>query len=991
MEDLDEKETFDESDEENVEEYYEWNMIPITYSEEKKTGVTFKGDTDEYFRASKKIFKMMDIKGMKYSINDREIRILGNLDSKPIKVEVKPIKGPSGKVNIKIYGVNKQGHATMMIQKVSGGNMTHVKTVAFKVIKYLLDGIIDGEIEDQDIENMKCLDSSNKKDSPKCVLCKKTFKTERGSKIHSRKCTETFLSEDDLKLHMQTAHVSKPKNECPICGYRAKSYIDFNRHNRDKHDKTTSSTSPKPKKRKKDIKNEEDMETSDSTAKSMQIEDLTKEGEVFWMDARSDIGKDVEMKIFQERSDNKDEKIRMKDKQTNEKEAEYERNKEKGKNDKDIEDKKRKNQKKIEKKKTKTKQKKGEKERQNDVLKPHLRALPPAVKKIVGEDYVLFPVDGDGACGPRSFAAWIYEDPTLGPHLARNMNRLFVEHWNYWSDKFSYPFIWNIGLGKEIKCENEKELLKFFLDSEEGAFMWRGHEDFAIIANAYQIKITIITVRGMQDKHPEIKVIEPNPEFEKYAEISSGKIPDMVILHEHNVHYSLIIPKNSRLAENGSLDLQRSEIAKVVEKNEDKIVDKSSMKEKGMEISLNSNVVSEGKDCNGSEIENSSQKTSTWQLNEDEIIVSESFHENVSKEDTSKGIIQDEFTLNAGNERKLQVENRSPNNPGEKNIQHEVLVNASNVGKHTDERITKNHINENAMLKFESFEARMVSLEKSLKLLMNRCEVIEKENRYLKEVIKDKETKKLEKEEKVFEEQKDDTQNEEEILFQQKRRGFKRVGPFAQSEPQIIEKEYPCDVCGYILESLGLLNAHKKIHTSKSAHNCLKCDEKFGNENDLRSHIEAKHRDSVTGNKISRQFNCLDCSFQAEKSLELKKHVMRTQHKPCEYTENCYTCGKEFKSYFYLMTHKKEEHPSNRTCRYFLTNSCIFSEKECWFKHKNKAEEEKNKEIIEEDASNEVFQKAPNKAPPDQMNLLGEIIKQMTIQMKNLEMINKMI
>ena len=131
-------------------------------------------------------------------------------------------------MNIKIYGVNKQGHATMMIQKVSGGNMTHVKTVAFKVIKYLLDGIIDGEIEDQDIENMKCLDSSNKKDSPKCVLCKKTFKTERGSRIHSRKCTETFSSEDDLKLHMQTAHVSKPKNECPICGYRAKSYIDFN-------------------------------------------------------------------------------------------------------------------------------------------------------------------------------------------------------------------------------------------------------------------------------------------------------------------------------------------------------------------------------------------------------------------------------------------------------------------------------------------------------------------------------------------------------------------------------------------------------------------------------------------------------------------------------------------------------------------------------------------------------------------------------------------
>ena len=160
------------------------------------------------------------------------------------------------------------------------------------------------------------------------------------------------------------------------------------------------------------------------------------------------------------------------------------------------------------------------------------------------------------------------------------------------------------------------------------------------------------------------------------------------------------------------------------------------------------------------------------------------------------------------------------------------------MGKHTDERFTKCHMHENSMLKFESFEARMVSLEKSLQLLMNRCEVIEKENRYLREVIK--ETKKLEQEEKVIEEEKDETQNEEEILLRQKRRGFKRISPLAQSEPQPVAKEIICDVCGNIFESLGSLNAHKKSHISKSVYNCLKCDEKFENENDLRSHIEAK-------------------------------------------------------------------------------------------------------------------------------------------------------
>ena len=97
------------------------------------------------------------------------------------------------------------------------------------------------------------------------------------------------------------------------------------------------------------------------------------------------------------------------------------------------------------------------------------------MKRLLGDQFVLFPVDGDGACGPRSFAAWIYEDPTLGPHLARNINRLFIKHWDYWADKFAYPLIRDIGSGKKVIFKNEKELLKFFKDAEEGAFMWRGH------------------------------------------------------------------------------------------------------------------------------------------------------------------------------------------------------------------------------------------------------------------------------------------------------------------------------------------------------------------------------------------------------------------------------------------------------------------------------------------------------------------------------------
>ena len=285
------------------------------------------------------------------------------------------------------------------------------------------------------------------------------------------------------------------------------------------------------------------MEITNSGPENILLDDLTKDGEVFWKDARYHESRDVEMETLKERSNYQDKKVRKKEEKLNRKEEEYKQKVEAEKCIIETEIKKDKNLKRMEKKKSKTKATSETKvQPKKRILKPYLRELPAAVKRLVGENFVLFPVDGDGACGPSSFAAWIYEGPTLGPHLARNINRLFVKHWDYWADKFNYPFIRNIGCGKQVKFENEKEPLQFFPDSKDGAFMWRGHEDFAIVANAYQMKITIITIRGMQDQNPEKIIIEPNPDFKNYAEISPGMISDMMILHEHNVHYSLIIP-----------------------------------------------------------------------------------------------------------------------------------------------------------------------------------------------------------------------------------------------------------------------------------------------------------------------------------------------------------------------------------------------------------------------------------------------------------------
>ena len=60
---------------------------------------------------------------------------------------------------------------------------------------------------------------------------------------------------------------------------------------------------------------------------------------------------------------------------------------------------------------------------------------------------------------------------------------------------------------------------------------------------------------------------------------------------------------------------------------------------------------------------------------------------------------------------------------------------------------------------------------------------------------------------------------------------------------------------------------------------------------------------------------------------------MRTKHTPSDYKEQCYTCKREFESYFHLMNHRKTEHPLYKVCCYFRKKVCIFEAGECWYSH----------------------------------------------------------
>ena len=405
---------------------------------------------------------------------------------------------------------------------------------------YILDGLIDKEITSSSLESMKVnLDSKKLGEAGlTCNVCGKSFKTKTGLAIHiSKGHDKTENSESQLmNVNVSSNDVSKKQNNsacghgpspcdicmnikdhdmkshglsCQCCDFRAKGEDTLRRHERDVHGTSFASLSPKQKKLKKSQDDVEDMESSE-------VIDLDSDVE---MSDEHVIKRDEVEESFSKQAKEPLEAVTLNAKENKQQEHGEEI---------DL------------------------------VSKPYLKQLPEAVKVLVGDDHYLFPIEGDGACGPRTFAAWIFQDPTLGPYLARNINSNFVQYWDqYWREIFSFPFTREVGNGNSITCESEKDLLNFFSTSNDGAYMWRGHEDFAVISNTYQLKIKIITIQSDDDDMPSVTVIEPNPKFEKCSEVQAGKIPDMTVLHHFNSHYSLIVPSNCWLAQNGGLDYQR--------------------------------------------------------------------------------------------------------------------------------------------------------------------------------------------------------------------------------------------------------------------------------------------------------------------------------------------------------------------------------------------------------------------------------------------------
>ena len=455
----------------------------------------------------------------------------------------------------------------------------HIYEQANKIVDLLLDEVVDltndGEEFIEEIEERKLdetCESYEKRYFNKCDKC--DFVAD---------ATRRYTALQQLSKHKVSCCNRKNSKsgelgnlQCCKCHYEADNKICLKKHMRDEHNIKTDSTSPPLKKKRQSV--------SEFVQEPMDVENEIEKDLSFSLEEMEIDDSASATESMKEKSKMMDAIIEEKRKKDEEKENLYNDTLRKVKESKEVEE-----TKKIDtSKKENKKRKQGLKDlrkavnkkckKNEEMLKlnnktkpiPNIKDIPKNCKHLVKADDVLYVVPGDGCCGPNSVAAYLFHDEVFGPELRRKMNLFMAKHWNIRYKNITqcspgHPFVRRLG-DKNISYTDPVELLDFLTDSKEAAFMWTDSEDLAVIADMYQIQIKVITTKGVDDKHPTINWIYPEEILKEFAELQDVDISEIVLLHENDSHFNLVINKQSDLALFGSLSHRFKDMSTVNEK-----------------------------------------------------------------------------------------------------------------------------------------------------------------------------------------------------------------------------------------------------------------------------------------------------------------------------------------------------------------------------------------------------------------------------------------
>ena len=505
--------------EENIEEasdYFEWNLIPVNAASDNKTGVTFKGRDAEYIKAHKAIQEMMKVRGERYIINGIEVAVVDAPKNKPSVVDVKPKNGMTGKANIKIYDMNKNGGATMYINQRSGSDIVHVKTLAFKVVKFLLEKMISGDIEEKDLEKFR-----------------------KPSGIKNKNCTKSEKESDNQNKsqnHLDKKHSGDETYNCDFCDYICKSGSDMKIHTLGEHAEIAS---PSSKRMKKNCDNQGEVIKLNVSTESMEVDD----------------------EVLFQRTKLQDKKVLTKRKKEEEKDSKFQEEKRKQEIAELEDEKKRKRQKSMEKKKTKKKYKKESENKSTiSVNGNKIKEIDTKYEAVFDEagidikNHVVFSVKPDGACGSNCVALHCHRDQSLGQYVRNNANVHLVNFWPFFKNFYSFPMSQKVG-SKNRNFKTEEEFITFLKSDKKASLLWMDHPDLQAVCNMYKMNIHILTtdIAGIPEPRARWTHLTPDSRLVGFSNIKQ-ELPDMWLVHVDEIHFDLIIKKESDLVNEGSLD-----------------------------------------------------------------------------------------------------------------------------------------------------------------------------------------------------------------------------------------------------------------------------------------------------------------------------------------------------------------------------------------------------------------------------------------------------
>ena len=544
----------------------------------------------------------------------------------------------------------------------------------------------------------------------------------------------------------------------------------------------------------------------------------------------------------------------------------------------------------------------------------NIKEVPENCKHLVGEDDVVYEVPGDGACGPNSGAAHLFEDENEGPKLRLLMNRFMAEHWD---SQYKYitkcspetPFVRKVK-GHTVKFTDPAQLIKYLKNSQDAAFMWTDSEDLKVLADMYQVRIKVITTKGPEDENVTVNWICPDESMKDFAELKNVKLNNITLLHENDNHFNLVVSKHSSIAVEGSITQRLLAGFEEEESNHEKEADIKAKDE---------SIIRETK--NLSEVEKELQKYKKSM----EMIEVE--YKKCEKELKLKTEEAEKYKIEMKDLKKIiELGKEFENHSDTKIVQtrkRKFSIKNSELVSDTDCNSTAN--DEDSLEKQMESQNGMTSRNNCMK-----CPFVAKTQNDLKKHAEDhvvKSNNNCNNCEKSVINQKDLSRQKE--ISQRKT----HINAKHKKETEYM-KEFNCMNCPFqgqmqLQKHMNLKHTIKGIPTSGTI-KCKICEEEFSEKWNLMMHRKSNHSNAVA---FCENYKNGECRYTSESCF--------WRHEEKEHSDGfaCYFCGKVFRNKREMMIHRKKEHRSLiENCMQFMHGICRFQEIFCWFLHSEETE-----------------------------------------------------